>query len=283
MSAQSFPRTIVGGVSLPRLLIGTNWLLGFTHTSVAADNNVKRLFSTREAIADVLEVFVKAGIDAVMGPLSVQPLMQDGIKTAENRTGRGIIRIDTPVINVDDSTTARHATEVLLDKVKAGGATFCLPHHQSVEQLVNKNKRQIVRLPDYLSMIRQRGMIPGLSAHMPEIIIFSDEQNYDVETYIQIFNCIGYLMQIEVEYIHKVIWAAKKPVMTIKPLAAGRVTPFIGLTFVWNSIREQDMVTVGCMTPEEAAEDIEYSLAAIEHRMHHVEGRGSPAHSVIMK
>ncbi len=283
MPDNPFPRTTVGSVSLPRLLIGTNWLLGFSHTSLAADLSIKRLLSTKEAISAVLETFIAAGVDAVMGPLAAQPLMQAGIKTAEDRAGRPIIRVDTPVINVDDNAAARRQAAAVFDGVKAAGATFCLPHHQSVEQLVNKNKREISRLPDYLAMIRERGMIPGLSAHMPELILFSDDQGYDVETYIQIYNCLGYLMQIEVEYIHRVIWGAKKPVMTIKPMAAGRTTPFVGLTFVWNTIRPQDMVTVGCMTPEEAAEDIEYSLAAIEHREHRVEGRKSSAKSVIMR
>jgi hypothetical protein len=32
-----FPRTSVGGVSMPRMVIGTNWLLGFSHTSAAKD------------------------------------------------------------------------------------------------------------------------------------------------------------------------------------------------------------------------------------------------------
>ena len=27
--SQNFPRTEVGGVSLPRIIIGTNWLLGW--------------------------------------------------------------------------------------------------------------------------------------------------------------------------------------------------------------------------------------------------------------
>ena len=49
---------------------------------------------------------------------------------------------------------------------------------------MNKNLGQIPRLPDYLSMIRDAGMLPGLSAHMPELIIYSDENEYDVETYI---------------------------------------------------------------------------------------------------
>jgi hypothetical protein len=31
----SFPRTTVGGVSLPRLIIGTNWFRGYSHTTAA--------------------------------------------------------------------------------------------------------------------------------------------------------------------------------------------------------------------------------------------------------
>ena len=42
-----------------------------------------------------------------------------------------------------------------------------------------------------------------------------------------------------------VIWNAKKPVITIKPLAAGRLQPFVGLAFCWGSIRDVDMVCVG--------------------------------------
>jgi len=131
-------------------------------------------------------------------------------------------------------------------------------------------------------MIRDNGMIPGLSAHMPELIIFSDEQDYDVQTYIQIYNCMGFLMQVEIEYIHKVIWNAKKPVMTIKPMAAGRVTPFVGLTFAFATLRPCDMVTVGCFTPEEAAEDVEIGFAALERRAPNLEGRASPKKSAAL-
>ena len=92
-------------------------------------------------------------------------------------------------------------------------------------------------------------MIPGLSAHMPEIVVYSDENDYDVETYIQIYNSMGFLMQLEVDWIAGIIHNAKKPVMTIKPMAAGRISPFAAFPFVWNTIRDIDMVTVGTMTP----------------------------------
>ena len=156
------------------------------------------------------------------------------------------------------------------------GSKFCLLHHSSVEQLVNKNKQTIERLEDYTKMIRDVGLIPGLSAHMPEIVVYSDNNEYDVQTYIQLYNPLGFLMQVEIEYISKVINNAKKPVMTIKPMAAGRCTPYVGLNFVYNTIRECDMVTVGATTAAEVFEDVEIGLAAIERRYPDIEGRQSP-------
>ena len=280
---KQFPRTEVGGVSLSRMIIGTNWILGYSHTTVAADNFIRQNHDTPEKIANMLEVFLESGVDTIMGPFNGNPMLVNAVRNAEDRTGRGMIIIDTPIINVDNSPEARAEAEKTIAASKKLGATFCLPHHSSVEELVNKNKKIIDRLPDYLAMIRDHDMVPGLSAHMPELVVYSDLNDYDVETYIQIYNCMGFLMQVEVEYIHKVIWDAKKPVMTIKPMAAGRVSPFVGLTFSWHTIRPCDMVTVGCLTPDEAREDIEISLAALESRRPDLEGRSSPKKTDIMK
>jgi hypothetical protein len=106
-------------------------------------------------------------------------------------------------------------------------------------------------------------MIPGLSTHMPESIIYADETNLDVGTYIQIYNAAGFLMQVEIDWIHRVIWNAKRPVITIKPLAAGRLLPLVGLAFCWATIRDQDMITIGCLTPDEAREVIDISLSQL--------------------
>lgn len=278
-----FPRTDVSGVSLSRMIIGTNWILGYSHTSPAADKLIRKRNGTADAITEMLDVYLKSGVDTIMGPFGGNQLLIDAVKAAEDRSGKGIIIVDTPIINVDDNAAARQEAEKTIALCKKNGATFCLIHHSSAEQLVNKNKSKIERLPDYLKMIRDNGMIPGLSCHMPELIIYSDLNDYDVQTYIQIYNCMGFLMQVEVEYINKVIWGAKKPVMTIKPMAAGRVSPFVGLNFAWNTIRPCDMVTVGCFTPEEAAEDIEISMAAFEKRPPDLEGRSSPNKTAIMK
>ena len=40
---ESFPRTTVGGISLPRMIIGTNWMLGWSHTGAAADAAIQEV------------------------------------------------------------------------------------------------------------------------------------------------------------------------------------------------------------------------------------------------
>lgn len=189
----------------------------------------------------------------------------------------------TPAINVDNNANARKEAEAVIKQCAKDGATFCLIHHASAEQLVNKNTRTIDRLPDYLYMIREHGMIPGLSAHMPELVQYSDCNEYDVQTYIQIYNCMGFLMQIEVEGVNSIIWNAKKPVMSIKSMAAGRCTPFVGLTFSYTTLRPCDMVTLGAFTPAEVHEDVEIALAAIEHRHPLLGRRSSPVMTSILE
>lgn len=271
-----FPRTVVGGLSVSRMIIGTNWMLGWSHQSPAKDNLIHGL-NNRQAIADILEVFFGRGVDTIMGPLTQHPRILDAIKDAEDRTGVQCIKVDTPIINVEDTAQGRDESRAIFDQVAATGAKICLPHHSSVERLLDRSTEAIRRLDEYTAMIRERGMIPGLSAHMPEVVAYSDKENYDVETYIQIYNCMGFLMQLEVEWVAKLIHDARKPVMTIKPMAAGRVTPFVGLTFVWNSIRDQDMVTVGTMTADEAKEVIEMSMAILDRRRPDIGVRGTPS------
>lgn len=274
--SQAFPRTEVAGISVPRMIIGTNWMLGWSHQGPAADHRIKAQFDRPERFFPMLEAFLSYDINCLMGIIGEIPLMQDAIAYAKDRTGKDMILVDTPILNVSDSREARQEAEAVIRRSAKAGATFCLLHHSSAEQLVNKNRGEIARLDDYTRMIRDAGMIPGLSAHMPELVVYSDENGYDVETYIQLYNCMGFLMQVEVESVARIIHGAKKPVMTIKPMAAGRVTPYVGLSFSWATLRACDMVTVGCFTPEEVHEDVEISLAALEHRLPDLEARSSP-------
>jgi hypothetical protein len=135
------------------------------------------------------------------------------------------------------------------------------------DALMDRLYRKIRHIDKYTNLIRQYEMIPGLSTHMPETVVYADETGIDIETYIQIYNATGFLMQVETDWVMKIIKNAQKPVMTIKPLAAGRLLPIAGLAFVWNTIREQDMVTIGSTTPDEAREVIDISLELLNRRI----------------
>lgn len=258
-----FPRTTVGGVSLSRLIVGTNWFLGYSHYSVAKDKLIRETQS-REKIAAILEVFLKSGVDTVMGPLD--PRLTEAVQEAQQRSGQEIKLILTPWFNLLPEGDPANDAEPMIAACQAAGATICMPHQMVTDALMDRMYRKIREIDKYTQLIRQYEMIPGLSTHMPETVVYADETGADVETYIQIYNATGFLMQVETDWVMKTINAAKKPVMTIKPLAAGRLLPVAGLAFVWNTIREQDMIAIGTTTPDEAREVIDISLDLLARR-----------------
>ena len=264
-----FPRTDVGGLSVSRLIVGTNWFLGWSHASDAKDLLIRDVVTERTRIAEILTAFFEAGVDTVMGPFPHAPLL-DAVHDAEDRSGVRAIIVSTPTVPVGPDVPAkgfdREVVARLLDEQAEIGTRICMPHQSTTDSLVDRCTRTIRHEDTLLAMIRERGMIPGLATHMPETLVYADDTGLDVETYVSIFNCAGFLMQIEVDWTAQIIAQAKKPVMTIKPLAAGQLRPFQGLTFAWNALRDIDMVTVGTMSVGEAREVVELSLEILERR-----------------
>jgi len=256
------------------MIIGTNWFLGWSHCTAAKDAFIKEEIADPKRLADIIEVFFRAGVDAIMGLIN-SPVLPEAIREAEDRTGVKAIVISTPSFPTTKRTPFDgwdwDEVNRILDEQMAHGAAFCLPHTSTTDLLVDKCTREVRQMAPLCAAIRERGMIPGLSTHLPESIIFADETGLDVETYISIYNAMGFLMPLEVDWTNRIIHGAKKPVMTIKPFAAGQLRPFQGLAFSWTTLRDCDMVTVGTMTPREAAELIEISLDILSRRATEVE------------
>jgi len=158
MTETLFPRTQVAGQSLSRMIIGTNWMLGWSHRSPAADRQIKARFPDGESAWPMLKTFLDRGVDTIMGMLQQEQVMQDAVRVAQERSGRRMIVIDTPILNVDDNEAARREARAVVRRSREAGATFCFLHHSCAEQLVNKNRHRIERLDDCTDMIRQEGM-----------------------------------------------------------------------------------------------------------------------------
>ena len=73
-----FPRTNVGQV------IGTNWFLGYTHSTYGQSQAMKRIVTNRDAIADIIEVFLNEGVDTIMCPHTTT-CMFEAIQEAEGQ------------------------------------------------------------------------------------------------------------------------------------------------------------------------------------------------------
>ncbi len=258
-----FPRTEIGGVGLSRLVAGSNWWLGHTHQTKARTSWNKE-YQTAKRVADVLAVYLDAGINVTMSPLA--ELMVAALDDAQQRAGRKMHWIITPWLELTPAGPDMDAAARVFDEAAEAGATFCWPHTSTTDRLYDGLTGSIRHMAALAAMIRQRGMIPGLSTHLPEVIVAADKTELDVASYICLYNCIGFLMHVEIDWIQNIIRNAAKPVTTIKPMAAGRVMPYVGLPFVWATLREIDLVTVGTVTPDEAREVIEISLACIEGR-----------------
>ena len=260
-----FPRTEIDGLSVSRMIIGTGWFLGCSHTSRAKDAFLKA-HMTSGRIADIIEVFLRAGVDTLMGFTRPQPHLLEAIKLAEDRVGRKVTTISTPSFDIAGTDEAGAANAAVLDEQAQTGVSICMPHMSATDPLTDKATGTIRQMDGFVKMIRERGMIPGLSTHMPEVPTYADETGLDVATYIQIYNAAGFLMQVEADWARRIIWNASKPVITIKPLAAGRLLPLVGLAFSWATIRDCDMVTIGTITPDEAREVIDISLSILDRR-----------------
>lgn len=258
-----FPRTEIGGVSVSRMVAGSNWWLGFSHQTRAKTEWIKSV-QTSDSIADVLAVFAGEGIDVTMSPLS--PLMTEALDKVAERTGVRMKWICTPSFELTSEGPNWDAAARAFDQTAQAGAQFCWPHTCCTDTLYDGLTGVIRSMDRLCAMIRERDMIPGLSSHLPQVIVAADRTDLDVASYIAMYNCAGFLMPVEVDWVQRVIRNAKKPVTTIKPMAAGRVMPYVGLPFVWATLRDCDLVTVGTLIPDEAREVIEISRAALEHR-----------------
>lgn len=243
----SFPMTEIGGLSISRLIIGSNWFLGYSHTSKAKDDWIKR-YQTIERIVKVLEVCSAEGLNAlVSGP---DDKMYQALQAHEQQTGRHLTWFATPL----GADLAQLFEEI--EKCADLGAEFCLPHTSYTDARLLVAEQRIADLEQVTEKIRSLGMIPGLSTHRPETITVGDAAGYDIATYIQPYNATGFLCAVETDWVAKVIQETPKPVICIKPLAAGRILPPTGLSFVYHSIKPTDTVCIGLLSPEEAREDI---------------------------
>lgn len=242
----ALPTTNIGGIQVSRLALGSNPFFGFSHKSPAQDAWMRRYF-TDERIYEVLLAAAELGVNLFVS--GTQPRFAQLRRRLEQETGFHIYWACTPAGNSLDEMKAD------IDRVAALGAEICLPHTSWVEAQLRVGEREVAQGREALEYIRRSGMVPGFSTHRPEVLPICAERGYDAETFIMPLNVLGFLCPFEVEWQAHLIARCPKPVIVIKPLAAGRLTPAAGLPFVYERVKPIDTVAIGVLSPEELRED----------------------------
>lgn len=244
-----FPMIDVEDVKVPKLLIGINSLLGWSHTSIGRDRWIRRYYTARR-IAKVFERCIELGVYGVLGP--VWPRLIEAIKIAERNTGQKMIFVSTTIGDPKD-------TEKQLEMLNVLYSPICCIHGGWIDSWPIEDGR-LVELEKYLKMIREVDIIPGVACHNGEKFAIIDGGDYDVSIFATPVNKIGFYMFPNRESILNAIKKTRKPVIAIKPLASGRFDE--GRIYEWLKwVFEQEgisAVCIGFMSREEAEEDIQY-------------------------
>ena len=244
----SFPTTTIGGHTVSRLVCGSNSFLGFSHFSGARDAWLRRHF-TVERMVEVMTKCSEHGINAIVSP--VDQKIRDAIEQHDRATGRHMIWISTTYGSPEFPQQMKE-----IEQLGEWGAEICLIHCGYTDTHLRTADATVVGMEQLLVRIRQLGMIPGVSSHRPETIPTCDRASYDTEVYIMPLNVIGFLSNLETNWVSRLIQQTPKSVVSIKPLGAGRIMPREGLTYVYHSIKPIDTVAIGLLSTEEADEDI---------------------------
>ena len=69
------------------MIIGTNWMAGFSHRSPAADKMIVERHSQTDSIVEMLETFLAHGVDTMMAPFLSQPVIIRAVKEAQEKAG----------------------------------------------------------------------------------------------------------------------------------------------------------------------------------------------------
>ena len=248
------PTTKIGGVEISRVTCGSNQFLGYSHFSGARDRWLKSYF-TVERIVEVMLKCAEFGVNAIVsGP---EQKIHEALELVRKSTGGDFHWICTPGGGMGE----------IYDGIKwcaERGVRICMPHTSFTDPRLNIHANRIEEIEPVLASIREHGMVPGLSTHRPEVLNVAQSAGYDVETCILPLNVIGFLCAVETDWMARVIQGYAKPVICIKPFAAGRVMPRPGLDFVFRNNKPIDTVCCGFLSPDEAEEDLRIALEILE-------------------
>jgi hypothetical protein len=254
------PTIKLENLELCRFICGSNPFVGISHFTESRDMFYRNYFSKPETIAEIMSyLFEEFGVNAIVS--SPRDDLYTAIQIVEKEFGEKYHWLCTPgYMRGSAKGLGKAGIFEQIDWCTDHNVSVCLPHRSYTDKFIRPAEHKIEQMPEICAYIRDHNMIPGLSTHYYETIQICKKQKYDVKLIIQPFNTLGFMSNIEVNTLRKSILGTDIQILNIKPLAAGRILPEVGLNFCYNNIKPNDFVTCGfsCM------EDADYDAQIVE-------------------
>jgi len=255
MKNNLLPTIKFGQYYITRLIIGGNPLRGCSHISREKDTEMKEYF-TDENVLKTLKKCEQSGINAIQARGDY--IVMNWIEL--HRRQGGFLHW------IAQTASEMHDVFQNIRVISASGAITIYHHGTKTDRLWNERKIDSVK--EYLKSIRDTGLLVGLGTHIPEVVQYAEEKNWDVDFYMTcIYNLSrtpressivsgvsGYEQEKFIdsnrEKMLETIRKTNKTCLTFKILGAGRKCESqreVESTFqyIFNNIKPTDAIVVG--------------------------------------
>ncbi len=276
-----YPMIQLEHLKLSKIVCGTNQFLGITHRSNPFEIwDHKRRYREPSTVAKYLIHLKRAhGVNCIIS--SPRMKIYNAIQIAEKETGEKIHWLCTPSVR----NTVKGLEQDLFKQIiwcANHDVSVCMPHRIYTDMAMDMERHVIggltyegkdvkfkgrwipvktirdeckIPYPEVAGFIRDKGMIPGLSTHYIEAIESVEKNKYDAPLIIQPLNKLGFESNTDPKTLSKKIQSTKYQILSIKPMAAGRIPPQEAFEFCLKRIKQNDFMAMGFGKFEYCVED----------------------------
>jgi hypothetical protein len=235
-----------------KVICGTNPFYGHSHFSEARKKEYLNRF-TDAYITETLTLCLSKGVNTIESCANERIWKIISTLNSEHHLNYiGTTRID--------ETSPMKSHQEKLDFLVEKKAAVCVLHSQFVDR--PRKHDEINGLKRFIDRIHEHNLLAGISTHKVSTVELCEKKNYGVDVYLFPLNLLDFVYpsydgKETVQERIQLIQSIQKPFIIMKSLAAGRIPPHEGLPFVLEHMKENDLITLGIGSIDEAAESIE--------------------------
>ncbi|MEW5760566.1 MAG: hypothetical protein AB1779_07355 [Candidatus Thermoplasmatota archaeon] len=223
---------------VPKVMLGTSPFIGAGQFGAKAMEYYSKFYLKPENMVSIILKCIELGANAVQAVAYEKVI---------NAISKSIEISDTEIFVL--GTVGLENVDKELEFLQNIGAKFIVAHGDLVDSNIKKSI-------EILKIAKEYGFETGVATHTPGKVIPIVENIEEVRLILAPINKIGRFMKPTIDSAMKAILNSSKPIIAIKPLAAGFLSPLEGLSFLSDKVKG---IAVGITSETEAEETLNFA------------------------